>query len=138
MNNIAVLLSDQEQYNEAEILYEKVSIGFFKALGPEHVETKRAKNNLLLLQKKKRNMLNNCTSNNRIIDYDNDKIDNGNDNKTNNSNDNNNKSDNDNNNTNKRKAVQQGIILREREQAEHGEIVEKEIRTPSPAKRYKR
>ena len=124
MNNIAVLLSDQEQYNEAEILYEKVSIGFFKALGPEHVETKRAKNNLLLLQKKKRNMLNNSSSNNRIIDNNDDKI-----------NDNNN---NNNNNTNKRKGGQQGIILREGEDGEDGEIVEKEIRTSSPAKRYRR
>ena len=53
MNNIAVLLSDQENYIEAEKLYEKVFLGFSKIFGSEHTETKRAKNNLALLQKKK-------------------------------------------------------------------------------------
>ena len=54
MNNIAVLLSDQENYIEAEKLYEKVFLGFSKIFGSEHTETKRAKNNLALLQKKKK------------------------------------------------------------------------------------
>ena len=44
MNNIAVLLSDQENYVEAEKLYQKVFQGFSKIFGSEHTETKRAKN----------------------------------------------------------------------------------------------
>ena len=57
MNNIAVLLSDQDNYNDAEILYEKVFLGFSNTFGFEHAETKRAKNNLALLQKKKNSLL---------------------------------------------------------------------------------
>ena len=56
MNNIAVLLSDQENYVEAEKLYQKVFQGFSKIFGSEHTETKRAKNNLALLQKKKKSL----------------------------------------------------------------------------------
>ena len=56
MNNIAVLLSDQENYVEAEKLYEKVFQGFSKIFGSEHTETKRAKNNLALLQKEKESL----------------------------------------------------------------------------------
>ena len=53
MNNIGVLLSDQGNLEEAETIFEKVFMGFTKSCGETHVETIRAKNNLLLLRKRK-------------------------------------------------------------------------------------
>ena len=53
MNNIGVLLSDQGNLEEAETIFEKVLMGFTKSCGETHVETIRAKNNLLLLRKRK-------------------------------------------------------------------------------------
>ena len=53
MNNIGVLLSDQGNLEEAEAIFEKVFMGFTKSCGETHLETIRAKNNLLLLRKRK-------------------------------------------------------------------------------------
>ena len=53
MNNIGVLLSDQGHLDEAEVIFEKVFLGFTKSCGASHVETIRANNNLLLLRKRK-------------------------------------------------------------------------------------
>lgn len=53
MNNIGVLLSDQGDLIQAEVIFEKVFLGFTKSCGESHIETIRAKNNLLLLRKRK-------------------------------------------------------------------------------------
>jgi tetratricopeptide (TPR) repeat protein len=48
-NNLGLLYSDQGKLDEAEKMYQRAFEGFEKALGPEHISTLLAVNNLGLV-----------------------------------------------------------------------------------------